>query len=349
MPPHDDPRRLVVDLFAAAPQWSLPEHAVDELRRAAPPGWEARVVRALTVSDGDGATAPSAEALEAIRDADAYAGYGISRPLFLAAPRLRWVHSAAAGVGSVLFPEMLASDVVVTNSAGVHAAPMAETVVGGLLFLLRGLDIAVVRQRERRWDKAPFVGADSPLRELSECRALIVGAGGIGGAVARRLTALGAWCTGIRRRPERGVPEGFAEVAGADALDALLPRHDILVVAAPATPATRALVTADRLDRLPRGAIVANVARGSLLDEEALAARVAAGRLRGAVLDVFGREPLPEDSPLWALPSVLITPHVSGVSPRGFWRRELELLVDNWHRFASGRPLRNVVDKGAGY
>ena len=92
-----------------------------------------------------------------------------------------------------------------------------------------------------------------------------------------------------------------------------------------------------------------NVARGSLVDEAALAERVASGRLRGAVLDVFREEPLPPESPVWALPSVLVTPHVSAVSPRGFWRRELALFVDNWRRYAAGQPLRNVVDKEAGY
>lgn len=342
-------RILAVNLFATAPAWALPEEGASAIVRAAPAGWEARIVRAPTVSDGDGGAAPSAEALAAIADAEAYLGFGIARPLFLAARRLRWVHSATAGVGSLLFDEMLARDVLLTNSAGVHAIPMAETVLGGVLHLLRGLDLALASQREGKWDRAPFIGADSPIREVSECRALIVGAGGIGTAVASRLTALGARCTGIRRHPERGAPDGFAAVAGPDALGDLLPSHDLLVIAAPATPETRELVTEERLDRLPRGAIIVNVARGSLLDERALAERVRDGRLRGAVLDVFAEEPLPANSPLWGLPSVLITPHVSGVSPRCFWRRELDLFLDNWHRYARGERLRNVVDKRAGY
>jgi phosphoglycerate dehydrogenase-like enzyme len=343
------PRRLAVDLFASAPQWSLSEAGVAELRAAAPPGWAVEFVRAPTVSDGDGGAPPSAAAVAAIRDAEVYFGYGISRQLFAAARRLRWLHSAAAGIGGLLFPEMRRSDVVVTNSAGVHAVPIAEYVIGGVLYLLRQLDVAVALQRERRWDKEPFVGTQSHMREVADTRALIIGAGGIGGAVAERLTALGARCTGIRKHPERGLPAGFAQVAGPAELDALLPAHDLLVVAAPSTEETRELVTAARLDRLPSGAIVVNVARGSLIDEVALAERIGSGRLRGAVLDVFRREPLPPESPLWELPSVLVTPHVSGVSPRGFWRRELALFIDNWHRYARGQPLRNVVDKEAGY
>src|SRR5919199_598223 len=189
------PRRLAVDLFATAPQWSLSEAGIEELRAAAPPGWAVDIVRAPTVSDGDGGTAPSAQAIAAIRDAEVYFGFGVSRPLFAAARRLRWVHSAAAGVGALLFPEMHDSDVVITNSAGVHAVPIAEYVVGGVLYLLRQFDVAVAQQRERRWDKEPFVGAESRAREMADIRALILGAGGIGGAVAERLSALGARCT----------------------------------------------------------------------------------------------------------------------------------------------------------
>jgi phosphoglycerate dehydrogenase-like enzyme len=108
-------------------------------------------------------------------------------------------------------------------------------------------------------------------------------------------------------------------------------------------------VTRERLDHLPHGAIVVNVARGALVDERALVERLQAGRLSGAVLDVFEREPLPRESDVWTAPRLLLTPHVSAVSPTGFWRRQLELLTDNWARFAAGRPLRNVVDKRAGY
>jgi phosphoglycerate dehydrogenase-like enzyme len=341
--------RLVVDLRATARTWSLTDEAADAIRAAAPPGWSTHIVSAPTLSDGDGNAEPSAEVMREIADADAYVGFGMPRALFLAGKRLRWIHSAAAGVGSLLFPEMTESNVVLTNSAGVHAVPMAEHVLGGLLYLLRQFDVAVAQQRDRLWNRDPFVGERSRVRELSECCALIVGAGGIGTEIARRLSALGVRCVGVRRRPHHGVPEGFDAVYGVDALDAMLSTADILIVAAPATPETRGLVTAERLDHLPQGAIVVNVARGSLVDERALAERLRAGRLSGALLDVFEREPLPADSDLWTAPRLLLTPHVSATSPGGYWRRELELFTDNWARFASGRPLRNVVDKRAGY
>ena len=342
---------LVVDLASSSKTWSLTPDGAERIRGAAPPGWEVRVVQAPTISDGDGNPRPSPESVEAIREAEVYAGFGISRGLFLEGRRLRWVHSAAAGVGSALFPEMVAGDVLFTNSAGIHAVPIAEYVAGGVLYLLRGLDIATARQRERRWDKAPFVGGDAPVRELGDCRALIIGAGGLGSAIATRLAAFGARCTGVRRRPELGAPEGFERVIGPEpeALDAAIPDADILILAAPQTSATRGLIGRGRLARLPRGAIVVNVARGALLDEDALADAVEAGTLRGAVLDVFAEEPLPPGSRLWGLPSILITPHVSAVSPGGFWRRELDLFIENWRRYVRGEPLRNLVDKHAGY
>ena len=307
------------------------------------------VVRELTSSDGDGPPQPSAESMSAIRDAEVYFGFGIPRPLFLQAGRLRWVHSAAAGVGSALYPEMMGSDVLLSNSAGVHAVPIAEYVVAGVLHFFRGLDVAVAQQHERQWDKRFFVTEDSPLREVSGARVLIIGAGGIGTEVAKRLTALGATCTGIRRHPERGAPPGFARVAGTSALEVELPQSDVVVIAAPQTSESRGLMTAERLKLLGRGTILVNVARGALIDEDALAECLRSGELRGAVLDVFREEPLASSSPLWQLRSALLTPHISPVSPGRFWPRALDLFCDNWARYVRGEPLRNLVDKQAGY
>jgi phosphoglycerate dehydrogenase-like enzyme len=344
-------RILVVDLASSSRTWSLPPDGEARIRESAAEGWEVRVVKAPTVSDGDGNARPSAESLDAARDAEVYLGFGISRQLFLEAPSLRWVHSAAAGVGSALFPEMVEREVRFTNSAGVHAIPIAEHVIGGVLYLLRGFDVAVDLQRASRWDRAPFVGGEVPMRELGECRVLVVGAGGLGSAIAGRMSCFGARVTGVRRRPELGVPAGFDRVIGPDpeALDGSLPEADILVLSAPQTTATRGLIGRERLARLPGGAIVVNVARGALLDEAALADAIERGGLRGAVMDVFEREPLPVTSPLWGLRSVLLTPHVSAVSPNGYWRRELDLFIENWRRYVRGGPLRNLVDKHAGY
>jgi len=340
---------LVVDLAATSKNWAITAEGEERLLREAPSGWHVHIVRAATSSDGDGPPRPSEEVMEAVRDAEVYFGFGVPRLLFLEAKRLKWVHSAAAGVGSALYPEMVNSDVLFTNSAGIHATPIAEYVVAGILHFLRGLDFAIDQQRRTEWNKTPFVRLDSVLREMDTVRALIVGVGGLGGAAAQRLTALGARCTGVRRRVELGAPPGFARVIGLDELDAELPSHDVVVLAAPLTDETKELLTAARLGLLPRSAIVVNVARGAMLDEDALIERLRDGRLRGAVLDVFRTEPLASTSPLWQVPQVLLTPHVSPVSPGRFWPRQLDLFLDNWRRYLSGDPLRNVVDKHAGY
>ena len=241
------------------------------------------------------------------------------------------------------------TDILLTNAAGIASIPMAEFIIGGLLHFTRGLDVALDQQRRGEWSKAFFVADDSPLRELGDMRVLIVGTGGIGQATATRLAALGATCTGVRRRPELGAPPGFASVVGPAALDTELARADVLVLAAPLTSSTSRLMTRERLERLPKGAIVVNVARGALMDEEAVADLLEHGRLRGAVLDVFTEEPLSATSRLWRLRSALVVPHVSPVSPGRFWPRSLDLFLDNWHRYANGQPLRNLVDKRAGY
>lgn len=344
-------RRLVLDLRDRRPVWTVPDRAVEEIRAALPPEWEMVVVEAAADGQGDGG-GPSPEALRAARGAEVYVGYGLPRPLFQAATappegRLRWAHSAAAGVGGSLHPEMRASDVLLTNSAGIHAEPMADTVLAMVLHFARGLDFAVRAQAERRWWKEPFEAADAPVREVEELTVGVLGLGGIGRAAARRFTALGARVVGLRRGPGEG-PPGVEVLRGEGALERLLERSDALVVTVPETAETRGMVGAREIALLPRGAVLVNVARGRVVDEEALAAALAGGRLRGAALDVFAREPLPPDSPLWGLPNVLLTPHVSGTSHR-FWRRETELIVENFRRYLAGRPLLNLVDKEAGY
>jgi phosphoglycerate dehydrogenase-like enzyme len=160
---------------------------------------------------------------------------------------------------------------------------------------------------------------------------------------------MGADCVGIRRRPVLGAPPGFTRVTGLASLDVELPHADVLVLASAATGETEGLLSRERIALLAKGAIVVNVARGSLLDEEALAEALSAGRIRGAFLDVFRREPPGSDSPLWNQPGLFLSPHVSGVSPARFWEREMALFLDNWRRYRAGQPLRNLVDKQAGY
>ncbi len=341
---------MVVDLRSTAEAFALPARVERALVEATPPGWRIHIVAATTDSFGDGAQAPSAEVLGVIPDAEVYVGFGMPRPLFLAGPRLRWVQTGTAGVATLLFDEMKRGEVILTNAAGLYGPTIAEHVVGGVLYFLRAFDIAARLRRDRTWDASAFATARAAVREVDECRVLVVGAGGLGSEVARRFRALGAArVTGVRRRPALGVPEGFDAIHGPEALDALIPEADVLVLTTPLTPDTRAVLDAGRIARLPENAIVCNVARGALVDEPALTAALESGRIRGAVLDVFAREPLASESPLWHLERVLHTPHVSGVSPRRFWDRLQDLILDNWARYRAGSPMRNVVDKHAGY
>src|SRR6185436_9148205 len=338
-------RLLVADVAARSKNWSLPPEGAERLRASVPEGWRVHIVKSPTSSDGDGPPRPSDEVLGAIRDAEVYFGFGIPRELFIEAKRLRWVHSAAAGVGTALHEEMKASSVILTNSAGIHAIPIAEYVVAGVLHFLRGFDVALDQQRQVKWDKAFFVADEAPLREMDTVRALIIGTGGLGGETGRRLAALGARVTGVRRRVELGPPPGFERVIPMSELERALPDHDVIVLAAPLTPQTSGVLTAVRLDLLPPSAIVVNVARGAMIDDAALVERLEKGRLRGAVLDVFREEPLAATSPLWHLRQVLLTPHISPVSPCRFWPRQLDLFLGNLIRYISGQPLVNQVDK----
>ena len=340
---------LVVDGNAVSRTWTMTKEAEDRVLDGAPPGWDVYFVQAQTSSDGDGPRGSSDEVMHEIPKADVYLGFGIPRPLYLAAKRLRWVHSAAAGVGNALYPEMLASDVILTNSAGVHAIPIAEYIVAGVLYFFRGLDFAVEQQRRSEWSKQRFVGEQSPLREVGGACVLVIGTGGIGSEAARRLSALGARCVGVRRRTSLAVPHGFERIVSFDSIDQELSSADVVVLAAPLTEQTRGILDARRMDLLRPSAVIVNVARGALLDESALIEQLRSGRIRGAALDVFQEEPLASDSPLWQLRSALVTPHISPVSPGRFWARELDLFLDNWRPFVRGEPLRNLVDKHAGY
>jgi phosphoglycerate dehydrogenase-like enzyme len=356
--------RAILDMMDRRPIWAMPEWVPTRIRDALPEGWELVVVDEETDGSGDGAARVSPTVLEAVADAEIYFGYGIPAELLELGPKLRWVHSGAAGVGGSLTPAMLSSPVVFTNSAGVHAPPMAETVIAMLLYFGRGLDFAVDAQRRAEWTTEPYYVADAPLGELSDATIGIVGFGGIGREVARRVASLGARVIAAKRSPAQPGEANLEPVAGggvlgsrieivwgASGLDAVYRESDAVIVAAPDTPETRGMIDAEALRRMKRGAVLVNVARGRLVDETALIEALREGAIRGAGLDVFSREPLPDDSPLWSMSNVVMTPHVSAVT-RGFWGREAGLILRNLERFLTGVPVEgweNVVDKEAGY
>ena len=354
--------RAVLDMMDRRPIWAMPSWVPKEIRSSLPEEWELVVIDELTDGSGDGATPitrPMSPAiLEVTAKADLYFGYGVPAELLEAAPGLRWVHSGAAGVGSSLTQPMLESDVIFTNSARVHAKPMAETVLAMILYFGRGLDLAVANQKKSIWDTEPYYTEGAPLNELSELTVGVLGFGGVGYEVSLRVASLGARVVALKRtslledEDVEGVLAGTLELlSGDEGFRTCLAQSDVLVLAVPDTPETRGMMDREAFSWMKQGAVLINVARGKLIDEEALIDALNTGKLRGAALDVFQKEPLRGDHELWDHSKVLITPHVSAVS-RGFWRRETDLILHNLQCYLEGYPLKewhNVVNKAAGY
>ena len=338
------PRRLVVDLASPRAAWRVPATAVSTIQAALGSGWEVVEVAAPTAADGLG----TPEAVAAVCGAEIYLGHVVPAGVIAAGlDSLRWAHTVTAGVGPSL-PQLRGTHIVLTNSAGVHAEPIADWVIAAIGYFVRGLDRLREFQAAGRWAWAEFADFAVPVRELSELRLGVFGLGGIGSAIARRGFALGMSVAGVRAHPARGGPQGVRWVGGPGDLVRLAAESDCLVIAAPHTAETQGAVTRAVLHRLPPGAIVINVSRGTLLDEPALLDALDGSRLRGAALDVFETEPLPAGHPFWRHPRVLVSPHVAAVTAR-FWERETGLIVENIRRYLAGSPLANAVDPEAGY
>jgi phosphoglycerate dehydrogenase-like enzyme len=261
-------------------------------------------------------------------------------------PRLRWVHATSAGAGEQvrkagLSPEAL-KRVVITTSSGVHAVPLAEFAILGLLAMAKELPRLIEDQRARAWPEVR-----RPFRELSGQTLFLLGLGEIGREVARLGKALGMRTVGFRRT-EGPPPEWVDEAHGPQRLAELAGQADAMVVSLPMTEQTAGLVDRATIERLPASCIFVNIGRGGVVDEPALIDALRDRRIAGAVLDVFATEPLPADSPLWTLPNVLVTPHAAALSAREN-ERIAELFADNLRRYLDGRPLRNVVEPGLYY
>lgn len=255
-------------------------------------------------------------------------------------PRLRWIHSTGAGIESFASPELAARGVIVTNSSGVYAPAMSEYVVAGMVAVARDLRRLLRQQDDRCWNHEPVSGS-----ELYGKRVGIVGYGLTGRYLARVCRALGMEVWATRRTPIPTIDEPVDRLLPPESLHELLAASDYVVVTASLNSTTRHLLGEPEFAASKRGAALVNVARGGLLDQEALLRALDDGRLRGAVLDVVDPEPLPSESPLWTHPRVIVTSHVSGGSPEG-WRRSLELFCRNLPLYLSGQAdrLGNRVD-----
>ena len=254
------------------------------------------------------------------------------------APALKWLHVFNAGVDHPIYTEMLQRGVRLTTSAGSTAVPIAQTAVTGLLMLARNFPRWLKGQAERRWDPARV--PDFP-RDLVGQTALVFGLGSIGTEIARLLQVLGLKVIGVRRSPQHP-DDPVDEMHPPQQLPALLPRADWLIISSPLTAETRGLIDAGMLARLPRGAHVINIARGEIIDQTALIAALRERRLGGVYLDVFDKEPLATDSPLWDLPNVLVSPHNSAAA-QGNNERVYQMFVANLERWQQGKALSNEV------
>lgn len=257
-----------------------------------------------------------------------------------AAGSVEWVHVAAAGVDALLSPEVRESEVVVTNSRGVFDTSIAEYVLGQVLSFAKDLPGSLRLQQEERWQHRES-------ERVAGSRALVVGTGPIGRAIARLLRAAGMEVSGSGRRERTGDPD-FGTVTDTAALPEALGRADWVVAIAPLTDSTKGMFDADAFAAMQPHARFINVGRGELVVTDDLVSALREGGIAGAALDVVDVEPLPEGHPLWSLPNVMVTPHNSGDFVG--WRDALvTLFADNFVRWADGRPLDNVVDKSLGY
>lgn len=254
-----------------------------------------------------------------------------------AAPNLRWLQLVSAGLDHPAYQPSKQRGIRISTAAGTNAEPVALNGLTGLLMLSRGFPHWLRAQQQRVW--APIRDADLP-HDLGGQTALIVGTGHIGTRVARGLQALGVRTIGLRRQVQSA--PYFDQVHGLEAIDGLLPGCDWLVLACPLTEQTRHLVNARRLALLPRGAGLVNIARGEIVDEAALITALSSGHLLGAYLDVFAKEPLPPESPLWSLPNVLMTPHSASAS-LGTRQRGAELFLRNLRAYLQGDTLEGEV------
>jgi phosphoglycerate dehydrogenase-like enzyme len=297
--------------------------------------------------DGNRADVPEAARqrwAELLKSADVMFDFDWDQPATMPVrcPNLRWVQATSAGIGEAVAEAGLAgAPFAITTAAGVHAIPLAEFVVAGALYLIKNFPLLELRKRERVWER--FSGG-----ELYGKSAAIIGLGAIGRHVGLTLHQLGVEVTGVSRRSDADVPPGFRTVTPVTHLGDAVNDVEFLVVSCPLTRDTRGLIGRRELARLKTSAIVANIGRGPVIDEQALLDALGTGHLGGAVLDVFDEEPLPADSPFWAWPNVLVSPH-SASTVANENARLADLFAGNLRRFLNGDPLLNRYYPDRGY
>lgn len=332
--PKPEETKLVACMAPQFTQWRFPDWLATAIRKRYP---GLQVVHL-----------PDYTRLEAeIRDADIFMGWWLSRAQFAQARRLKWLHTLGAGVDQWFRDDILAANLVITNSRHVLTVTMAEHTLGLILALARRIPSAARYQQQKHWAQQEVWDEEPHPMEINGRTLLVVGYGAIGQELGRRARACGMRVVGVKRDPTRG-GEHADSVVGVEQLDVALAEADFVVLATPVTPETRHLFNRQRFAAMKRTAYFINIGRGVLVDTSALVAALQEKLIAGAAIDVAEQEPLPPESPLWTAPNLLITPHLAGVSER-FWHRHAALVLENIDRYFAGRELLNVVDKERGY
>jgi phosphoglycerate dehydrogenase-like enzyme len=326
--------KLLICVWHAFALWNPPPEMPERIRARWP---EMRIVYLPTYD----------HIMDEVPDTDIFVGFSLRPEQFLLARKLKWLHSTAAGVGQLMYPELRKSGIEVTNASGVHRVPMAEHILGTLIALARRFPDCFRYQQQSHWAQHELWAAPVRLRELRGQILLFIGFGAIGQEVARIIRPLGmrVWAVTRSGRTEEGLAE---QVFPASKLDEVLPQADFVVLAAPETPETRKMMGAREFTLMKSSAYFLNVSRGALVDEPALISALEQHKIAGAALDVASQEPLPPENPLWKLDNAFITPHMSAVSEH-LWERQTDLLMENLERWFAGDELLNRVDLNRGY
>ncbi len=275
-----------------------------------------------------------------LADTDVFIG-NPTNDMLAAMPRLRWIQLHSAGANAYIGNPALRSDITVTNASGVFGVPGAEQALALMLALTREIHLHVKQQLGKVWRQ------NTHCLEVQDSVVLVLGLGDIGTEIAKRAKGLGAYVIAIKRSPG-GKPEFVDELMLTGQLEEALPRADYIVSSLPLTTETKGLLSAERIARMKTGAVFINVGRGATVEEEALVAALRSGKLGGAGLDVTAVEPLPQESPLWEMPNVILTSHSVNTSPRKAERRA-ELFSRNLGLWLAGRPVENQVNLTLGY
>jgi phosphoglycerate dehydrogenase-like enzyme len=315
--------------------WNAPPWFSERLRREFPQ------IEVVQLGDFD-------QVEKQIRDAEIVVTWSLRPEQFNAATKLCWIHSPAAAVHQLMFPELIKSDVILTNGREVHGATVAEHVIALIFALAKKLPLSMRCQEKHVWGQNRVWESQPQPREVAGATLGLIGLGSIGTEVAKRASALGMRVVAVRNRVGAEKPDNVEQVYASPDIESMLSQSDYVVLAAPLTSSTTGIINAARLSSMKADGYLINVSRGQLVDESALTEALRSRKIAGAALDVFEKEPLPPESPLWDLENLLITPHTAGFTEK-LWDNHYAFFTDNLRRYLGQQPLVAIVDKSRGY